>query len=405
MNWPRRFMQCINMWYHDAFPGSKKHLHRFLRFLQKLILKITYFSIVTLWLANCSYLLITDRHQPFVKNTHSFLIIIRQFFGFCKTVVVHRNKRQMERLLKESFCDITVPTCLGRQLNKYRKSFKKSHKILLINTVYIIITMIPIVLMSPLALTKFLKIENFDIKLLDWNVSTIFPLLIYVIQIFAIVPIVIMMMGSSLYYLGLLCLANGMLDHLNLVLETLHEKRSKFKRRGMTHTNNPEDSPGYQQRVGATLKYIVQHQIKVTRYLKGINNIFSNVLLFEVLSLHVVFSVSAFAIVTAGITSSLVIGMIPALLNYFFNFAFCCWAANDVNVKCSDTLHKSTTHMASWTWDRDNKLLGQCITEYSKVVLRVSAGPFYSLSLNTINTVLSASFSYLLLLYNLNGTL
>ncbi|KAF4522775.1 Odorant receptor 11 [Ephemera danica] len=383
----------MDLWPENIFPGFKRTLFdRCVWIFQKIMFVFSVTLLSFLCISNITHLLLVDRGKTFLNFTQTLMIICRQTFGLFKMYTYFKNKRELRHLLNDTFYDVPAPTCLRQQIKKYKQSCLKTPKVVSISSIIIIVALIPVLIGAPLQVTPVLKYQNSELVLLNLNVPKIIPQLIYIAQVLGIILVFNVAFGCIIIYIALLTIAHRMLDHLHEVLKTLHHGHKKIGKNKMLHD--------HQQRVADTLKYVVQHQFRINRFITRINDFYSNVMFLEVFSLHLVFSVATFQISQEGLTT-MRYGMIPLLLIFLAIFTVCSWTANDVEVK-SAAVEEISSHASWWTWNSSNRIVGQCVSEFANFKLHLNAGLFNSMSLDTFTDVLKISFSYFLFLHSLH---
>ncbi|KAF4520245.1 Odorant receptor 5 [Ephemera danica] len=318
------------------------------------------------------------------KNLISISIVANgiRFVAWIQRIIFFLTKRQaMVDLLSQYFHDISAPANFRRQIDRFRLKTSK-----LMSKTYVMRYFFAILLIVSITLYE------------ELDVSSIPMIFIYFIVRLLFILLHVQILGFNLMYITWLQLTLCLLEHMNEIVRTLHCTRNGL---GPQKWNS-----AHQARIKKTLRYTIQLHQRAAKFVCGLNQMFSNVMMMDLWSTHVVFSIAFVQIAIEGMLHNIATSLatvMSTLLIYFY-MALICQTSTDIVEQSGRKLQDNLCHVPWWGWNQSNLNIRNGIYSSSMHGLQIKAGPIYNFSLATFATVLSVSFYYFMILYELNTT-
>ncbi|KAF4520246.1 Odorant receptor 4 [Ephemera danica] len=367
LKWPKFLLQIFGLWNDNS---SKICLF--------LLRSMLFFLVISTILSSFNEIFTTDHQLLMPAN---FVAQTIRYLSWLQKIFIYLTKRKkMSDLLASSFCNITAPTFLRSYTKQFRlHSNKIMNKSYIMRYVYIILFILIIIFL-----------EHFDL-------SSLAMIVIFIISRLLFALLHIQALGYSIMYLSWLELSLCQLEHMNQVLRTLqYSRRNVLKKQKLQNSRN-------QIRITETLRYVIQLHQRVARFINGLNHIFSFVMLMELWSTHVIFSVTFVKLVFEGLLHdmALTIAIVISTILIYFYMGLICWKATCIVEQSSSKLQNNLCNVPWWEWNSSNLNLRNCMFSISMREMQIRAGPIYNFSLPTFATILSVSLYYFIFLYQL----
>ncbi|KAF4520244.1 Odorant receptor 7 [Ephemera danica] len=182
------------------------------------------------------------------------------------------------------------------------------------------------------------------------------------------------------------------LDHINNVILTLHHEERKL--------NNETTNLVYQNRVARTLDHIGQIHQTALKLVNGFNTYFDTLLFVNIMTDIASVVLTPMQQIMRDEKQSLIRDYsVPVSLSLSFALLLIKSWFGSLIIRTGSTVALHSMSNARWqSWNIENKVEADKVVAMFQSELRLTAGPFYYLSMKTFSSVVGAAFSYTFLI-------